>query len=188
MKAIYRRHVHAALDSQLPAKLPGYVLRPLKLSKLERRGATLFTGSRLYSRSMPEGTLFIHLIPHRRQEYLLAEVGWSVSDRFPIELSSHGPFTEPANELDEGEWLIDFETLYHRKYQLGHHPWAVWKCSVDYDDPNFIKIFMEEDALLVTEDQARERAESAVAACLKDLEDVAIPYLNEWIEYRRRIG
>ena len=188
MKAIYRRHVQTALDSQLPAKLPGYVVRPIKLSKLERKGATLFTGSRLYSRPVPEGTLFIHVIPHRRQEQLLAEVGWSVSDRFPIELSSHGPLTEPANELDEPEWLIDFGTLYHRKYGLGHHPWDVWKCSVDAADPSFIKIFMEEDAMLVTEDQAKARAEAAVMACLKDLEDVAIPYLNQWIESRRRIG
>ena len=186
MKAIYRRHVHAALDSQLPARLSGYVVRPLKPSKLERKAATLFTGSRLYSRSLPEGTLFIHIVPHRRQEQLLAEVGWSVSDRFPIELSSHGPLTKPANELDEAEWLIDFGTLYHRRYGLSHPSWDVWKCSVDAAEPSFIKIFMEEDALLVTEDQARARAEAAVTTCLKDLEDVAIPYLNEWIESRTR--
>jgi hypothetical protein len=62
----------------------------------------------------------------------------------------------------------------------------VWKCSVDAGDPSFIKVFMEEDAMLVTEDQGRARAEAAVATCLKDLEDVAIPYLNEWIEGRRR--
>ena len=186
MKAIYRRHVHAALDSQLPARFPGYGVRPLKLSKLERRAATLFTGSRLYSRSVPEGTLFIHLIPNRRQEQLLAEVGWSVSNRFPIELSSQGPLTKPANEFDEAEWLIDFGTLYHRRYGLGHPSWDVWKCSVDAGDPSFIKVFMEEDAMLVTEDQGRARAEAAVATCLKDLEDVAIPYLNEWIEGRRR--
>jgi hypothetical protein len=185
MKAIYRRHLHAALDSELPARLPGYAVRPIKLSKLERRAATLFTGSRLYSRSVPEGTLFIHLIPHRRQEQLLAEVGWSVSDRFPIELSSSGPLTNPANELAEPEWLIDFGTLYHRKYGLGHPSWDVWRCSVDADDPNFLKIFMEEDAMLVTEDQARTRADAAVAKCLTDLEDVAIPYLEEWIEFRR---
>ena len=185
MKAIYRRHVHAALDSQVPAKLPGYVVRPIKLSKLERKTATLFTGSRLYSRSVPEGTLFIHLIPHRRQEQLLAEVGWSVSDRFPIELSSHGPLTKPANELDEAEWLIDFGTIYHRRYGRGHPSWDVWKCSVDVTDPSYIKTFMEEDAMLVTEDQASARAEAAVATCLADLEDVAIPYLNEWMESRR---
>ena len=125
MKAIYRRHVQAVLDTQLPARFPGYTVRPIKLSKLERKGATLFTGSRLYSRSVPEGTLFIHVIPHRRQEQLLAEVGWSVSDRFPIELSSHGPLTEPANELHEPEWLIDFGTLYHRRHGLGHTPWEV---------------------------------------------------------------
>ena len=186
MKAIYRRHLHATLDNQLPARLHGYVLRPLKLSKLERRAATLFTGSRLYSRSMPEGTLFIHLIPHRRQEQLLAEIGWSISDRFPIELSSHGPLTNPANELDEAEWLIDFGTLYHRRYHLGHPPWEVWKCSVDAADPSYVKVFMEEDAMLVTEDEARARAEAALATCLNDLENVAIPYLNEWIESRRR--
>lgn len=186
MKAIYRRHVQAALDRQLPARLPGFIVRPIKLSKLERKVATLFTGSRLYSRSVPEGTLFIHLIPHRRQEQLLAEVGWSVSDRFPIELTSHGPLTNPANEFDEAEWLIDFGTLYHRKYGLGHPTWPVWKCSVDVDDPNFMKTFVEEDAMLVTEDEAGARAEAAVSACLTDLEDVAVPYLNEWIESRRR--
>jgi len=60
------------------------------------------------------------------------------------------------------------------------------KCSVDAAEPSFIKIFMEEDAMLVTEDQARARAEAAVTTCLKDLEDVAIPYLNEWIESRTR--
>jgi hypothetical protein len=188
MKAIYRRHMQAELDRQLPARFPGYVVRPIKLSKLELKAATLFTGSRLYSRSVPEGTLFIHTIPHRRQEQLLAEVGWSASDRFPVELSSHDPLTKPANELDEPDWLIDFGTLYHRRYALGHSSWNVWKCSVDAADPSFIKTFMEEDAMLVTEDQARDRAAAAVASCLNDLEDVAIPYLNEWIESRRRTG
>ena len=186
MKAIYRRHLHLALDSQLPSRFPGYAVRPIKLSKLERRAATLFPGSRLYSRSVPEGTLFIHLIPHSRQEQFQAEVGWSVSDRFPIELSSHGPITEPASEVDEPEWLIDFGSLYHRKHHLGHLGWQVWKCSAEPDDPRFVRIFVEEDAMLVTEDQAREKADAAVTACLTDLQDVAIPYLNEWIEARRR--
>lgn len=188
MKSIYRRHVHKVLDNQLPSTFPGYIARPIKLSKLERKAATLFPGSRLYSRAVPEGTLFIHLIPHRRQERLQAEVGWSATDRFPIELSSTGPLTKPANELLEPEWLIDFAELYHRKYGLGFLGWNVWDCSVSVDDPNFLQVFMEEDSLLVTEDQARERAETAVAACLKDLGDVAIPYVNEWIESRRSRG
>lgn len=185
MKSIYRRHVHEVLDSQLPSTFPGYVVRPIKLSKLERKAATLFPGSRLYSRTVPEGTLFIHVIPHRRQERFQAEVGWSATDRFPIELSSHDPITKPANELLEPEWLIDFGTLYHRKYRLGFLGWNVWTCSVSADDPAFLQIFMEEDLLLVTEDQARASAETAVAACLKDLLDVAIPYLDDWVRARR---
>ena len=185
MKSIYRRHVHEVLDRQLPSAFVGYVVRPIKLSKLERKAATLFPGSRLYSRAVPEGALFIHLIPHRRQERLQAEVGWSVSDRFPIELSSQGPLRKPTNELLEPEWMIDFGEIYHRKHGLGFLGRDVWTCSVSADDPNFLKIFMEEDLLLVTEDQARVRAETAVAACLKDLQDVAIPYLNDWIEARK---
>ena len=185
MKSIYRRHVHEVLDSQLPNTFSGYVMRPIKLSKLERKAATLFPGSRLYSRAVPKGTLFLHLIPHRRQERLQAEVGWSVTDRFPIELSSQGPISKPANELLEPEWMIDFGEIYHRRYKLGFLGWDLWKCSVDAEDPNFVRIFMKEDLVLVTEDQARERAESAVAACLKDLKDVAIPYLDEWIKSRR---
>jgi hypothetical protein len=184
MKSIYRRHVHEVLDSQLPTTFPGYTLRPIKLSKLERKGATLFTGSRLYSRAVPEGTLFIHLIPHSRQERLPAEVGWSVTDRFPIELSSQGPLTKPANELLEPEWMIDFGELYHRKYSLGFLGWNVWECSANPEDPSFVRIFMEEDSVLVTEDQARAKAEAAVTACLNDLRDVAIPYLEAWIESR----
>jgi hypothetical protein len=185
MKSIYRRHVHEVLDSRLPSALPGYVLQPLKLSKLERKAATLFPGSRLYSRALSEGTLFIHMIPHRRQERIQAEVGWSASDRFPIELSSTHPLTKAANELSEPEWLIDFSELYHRKYGLGFLGWPVWECSVSADDPNFLQVFMEEDLALVTEDRARERAEAAVGAFLKDLQDVAIPYLNEWIQSGR---
>lgn len=188
MKSIYRRHVHEVLDSQLPSAFPGYVVRPIKLSKLERKAATLFPGSRLYSRAVPEGTLFIHLIPHRRQERLQAEIGWSVTDRFPIELSSSGPLTKPASELLEPEWLIDFGELYHRKYSLGFLGWDVWTCSVSADDPNFLKVFMEEDLVLITEDQARAKAEAAVAACLSDLRDVAIPYLDGWIKTRRSRG
>jgi len=188
MKSIYRRHVQEVLDSQLPSTFPGYAVRPIKLSKLERKAATLFTGSRLYSRTVPEGTLFIHLIPHPRQERFQAEVGWSATDRFPIELSSHGPLTKPANELLEPEWMIDFSELYHRKHRLGFLGWDVWTCSVSADDPNFLKVFMEEDLVLVTENQARERAESAVAGCLKDLQEVAIPYLDDWVNTRRPIG
>ena len=185
MKSIYRRHVQEVLDRQLPSTFPAYAVQPIKLSKLERKGATLFTGSRLYSRTVPEGTLFIHLIPHSRQERLQAEVGWSATDRFPIELSSQGPLTKPANELLEPEWLIDFGELYHRKYGLGFLGWNVWECSARPEDPNFVQIFMEEDLALVTEDQAREKAEAAVAACLSDLRDVAIPYLEEWIKTRK---
>ena len=185
MKSIYRRHVHEALDSHLPTTFPGYVVRPIKLSSRERKAATLFPGSRLYSCALPEGSVFIHFIPHRRQERLQVEVGWSVSDRFPIELSSHGPITKPADELSEPEWLIDFGEIYHRKFGLGHLGWDVWRCSVSADDPSFLQVFMEEDLALVTEDQARGRAEAAVAACLKELEDVAIPYLDEWIRSRR---
>src|SRR5215218_5398011 len=123
MKAIYRRHVHAALDRQLGDILPGYVVRPLKPSKEERKTAILFPGSRLYCRVVSEGGLFVHLIPHRRQEKLLAEVGWSVRARFPVELSSDGPMTRPVDEMPEMEWLIDFGEIYHRKYKLGHLGW-----------------------------------------------------------------
>ena len=50
MKSIYRRHVHAVLDSQLPGTFPSYVVRPIKLSKLERKAATLFPKPADFSR------------------------------------------------------------------------------------------------------------------------------------------
>jgi hypothetical protein len=185
MKPIYRQHLQAALDDHFARELPGFAATPLKLSAKERKGATLFVGSRLYVRTVPEGSIFIHLIPHRRQEKLLAEVGWSATGRFPVELSSHGPITKPADELREPEWLIDFGEIYHRKYGLGQLGWDVWTCSASFEDPNYLKKFVEEDLAPVSHDQARERAESAAAACVKDLRDVAIPYLDEWINSRR---
>jgi hypothetical protein len=184
MKSIYRRHLGEVFDSHVADLLPGYVGTSLELTAKERKAATLFPGSRLYSCDVSAGTLFIHLIPHRRQEKLLAEVGWSVSGRFPIELSSHGPTTEPADEFTEPEWLIDFGELYHRKYKLGHLGWDVWTCSASIEDPDYLKVFVEEDLAPVTEDQARQRAEVAVAACARDLRDVALPYLDEWIKSR----
>ena len=184
MKGIYLRHVHEALDRHIPEALPGYVLWPLKLSKEERKTATLFRGSRLYGRTVPEGVLFLHLIPHQRQERIQAEVGWSVGGRFPVALSSHGPVTKPLNEWAQTEWLIDFGELYHRKYGLAHLGWDVWQCSVGIDDPDFLKIFVQEDLAPVSEEQARQRAEAAVVACLRDLQDVAMPYLDEWIAFR----
>jgi hypothetical protein len=54
MKSIYRKHVEEALDRLLPDALPGFVPVPLKLSKEERKEATLFAGSRLYARAVPE--------------------------------------------------------------------------------------------------------------------------------------
>jgi hypothetical protein len=185
MKPIYRQHVQEALDRLLPAAFPGFASVPLKLSKEERKLATLFAGSRLYARSVPEGTLFIHLIPHNRQERLQAEVGWSVSGRFPAALTSHGPLTQPADEKAEPSWLIDFSLLYHRKHGLGFLGWDVWKPSVDVEHPDYMRTFMREDLEPVSEEQARQRAEAAVKAALVDLRDVALPYLEEWVESRR---
>jgi len=185
MKPIYRKHVEETLDRMLPAALPGFVQIPLKLSKEERKAATLFAGSRLYARSLPEGTQFIHLIPHSRQERLQAEVGWSVSGRFPAALTSHGPLTKPADEKAEPAWLIDFGELYHRKHGQGFLGWDVWQPSVGIDDPNYMKVFMQEDLAPVSEEQARARAEAAVKAALADLHDVAFPYLENWAQARR---
>ena len=185
MKPIYRKHVQEALDRLLPAALPGFVKVPLKLSKEERQQATLFAGSRLYGRQEREGTLFIHLIPHSRQERLQAEVGWSVSGRFPAALTSHGPLTRPADERAEPLWLVDFGELYHRKHGLGFLGWDVWKPSVEAEHPDYMKIFVQEDLAPVSEDQARARAEAAVQACLADLRAVALPYLEDWLRSRR---
>ena len=185
MKTIYREHVQDALDRLLPAALPGFVHVPLKLSKEERKTATLFAGSRLYARSVPEGTQFIHLIPHRRQEQLLAEVGWSESGRFPAALTSHGPLKKPADEKAEPSWLIDFGALYHRRHGRGFLGWHVWKPSVDADHPDFVKVFMQEDLAPVSEDEARARAEAAVTSAVADLRDVALPYLEDWARSRR---
>jgi hypothetical protein len=185
MKPIYRQHVQDALDRLLPAALPGFAHVPLKLSKEERKQATLFAGSRLYARTGPGGTLFIHLIPHARQEQLLAEVGWSVSGRFPAALTSHGPLKKPADEKAEPSWLIDFGELYHRRHGLGFLGWHVWKPSVEADHPDFTRIFVQEDLLPVSEEQARARAEAAVRAALADLREVALPYLEEWVRFRQ---
>jgi hypothetical protein len=185
MKPIYRKHVEEALDRLLPATLPGFVHVPLNLSKEERREATLFPSGRLYARTVPEGTLFIHLIPHNRQERLQAEVGWSVSGQFPV-AASHGPLHKPADETAEPSWLIDFGELYHRKHGLGFLGWDVWQPSVDIDDPDYMKVFMREDLAPVSDEQARTRAAAAVAEALTDLRDVALPYLEDWARSRRR--
>src|SRR4051794_17241694 len=112
MKAIYRRYVTAALDREVPRLLPGFARFAPKLTAAERKDATLFPGSSLFSRATPEVRLFIHFSPHLTQEGLQSEVGKSPSGRCPVALSSHGPLTQPADELLEPEWLIDFETLY----------------------------------------------------------------------------
>jgi hypothetical protein len=186
MKSIYRKHVEEALDRLLPDALPGFVPVPLKLSKEERKEATLFTGSRLYARAVPEGTQFIHLIPHSRQERLQAEVGWSVSGRFPAALTSHGPLHKPADEKAEPSWLIDFGEIYHRRHGMGFLGWDVWQPSVDIDHPDYMKVFMREDLAPVSDEQARTRAAAAVAEALTDLRDVALPYLEDWARSRRR--
>jgi hypothetical protein len=177
VKPIYRTHVASALDRDVP-RLLGYQRFPLTLTKAERKDATLFPGSCVYSRDTPKGLLFIHVIPHRRQEELLAEVGWSRAGRFPVALSSHGPLTTPADEMLEPEWLIDFGSLYHRKHGRGFFGWAVWRCSVDFDHPDFTKIFMTEDRMPVSDDEAKRRADQAVTACINDLQEVAVPYLD----------
>lgn len=184
MKPIYRRYFPDIVNQQLAAALPGYTYTPLKLSRDERRKATLFSGSRLYSRIVPQGTLFIHFIPDMRQERFLAEVGWSSTGRFPVALSSHGPLKQPENELAEPEWLIDFGQLYHRKHHLGQLGWDVLRCSVAYDHPDFRRIFIEEDLAPVSEDQACDRVTRAVRACVADLQDVAVPYLDSWLRIR----
>jgi len=189
MKRIYRRHVQAALDRQVPAALPGYALLPVRLSHAERAQATLFAGSRLYRRLLPEGwATFIHFIPHQTQEDLLVEVGWSLSGAFPHALSSHGPARDPADERLEEAWLIPFGLLYHRRYGRGFVGWEVWTCSVSPDHPDFQTIFMLEDLAPVSDEQAQARAESAVRACLADVSDVAVPYLEAWVRFRRGLA
>ena len=184
MKQIYRRCLVEALDAEVPRALPRYDPWPLKLSKQQRKGATLFSGSRLYGQPWPVGTTFIHLIPHRRQEAFLAEVGWSISGRFPAHLSSHGAATVPRNEFDEDDWLIDFQTLHHRARGAAHLGWPVWECSVPFDHPDFRRTFVEEDLAPVTEDEARVRTRRAVQRCLPELVAIAIPYLERWLDRR----
>jgi hypothetical protein len=186
VKPIYRAHVKAALDREVPRRFAGFAPLTLKLTKEERKQATLFAGSCLYGRDTPEGRQFLHFIPHRRQEQLLAEVGWSVSGQFPIALSSHGPLEKPADEMPEPEWLIDFGSLYHRKHGRGFTGWDVWTCSASFDHPDFLKIFAAEDLLPVSDQQAHDLANAAVAACLDDVNDVALPYLDQWQKHDQR--
>jgi hypothetical protein len=188
VKAIYLEQVHRALDRRFPEAFPEYEPWPLKLTKEERRAATLFKGSRLYGRRVPEGALFLHLIPHRRQESFHAEVGWSVSGRFPVALSSHGPITKPADDVrKEPDWLVQFGELYYGRHRRNHLGWEVWRPSVDVDHPDYMRIFVQEDLAPVSEAQARERAEAAVEAAVKDLKEVAIPYLDEWVRSRASV-
>ena len=184
LKRVYRDAIKAVLDHEVPRQLDGFSVFPLKLTKAERSASTLFAGSRLYARAVGDARLFIHVIPHRGQERILAEVGWSASGRFPAALSSHGPVREPADEMLESAWLIDFGTLYHRKYGRGFLGWDAWRCSLDADHPDFLKTFAAEDALPVSEDEADGRAEAAVSACIADLKDVALPYLDRWVAMR----
>ena len=185
MKQIYRRFLAEALDAQVPRLLPGYEPWPLKLSEEARKNALLFPGSRLFGRRWAEGSTFVHVIPHRRQEDLLAEVGWSISGRFPAHLSSHGPVTEPRNEFDEDDWLVSFQTLHHRARGVAHLGWPVWECSVPFDHPEFRQTFVEEDLAPVTEDQARVRTKRAVERCLSELVTIAITYIEQWLDHRR---
>ena len=184
MKPIYLAAVHRTLDLRLPEVFPEFAPMTLKLSRAERERATLFPGSRLSSCLLPIGRTFMHFIPHRRQERLLAEVGWSETGRFPIELSSHGSLRNPVNEFEQSEWLIDLAELYHRKHNAPHLGWDVWKCSVSIEHPDFMKIFMKEDLEPVSDSEATVRAEAAVSACFATLKDVAIPYLAQWVQLR----
>jgi hypothetical protein len=67
---------------------------------------------------------------------------------------------------------------------VAHLGWDVWRCSVGIDRPDFRRIFIEEDLAPVSEAQARDLVATAIAACMKDLQDVAVPYLAEWLRFR----
>lgn len=178
MKPIYREHLKPELARRIPATFPGFQEMPLRLTKQERKGAVLFPGSQLFACAKPGLTWFLHFIPHQRQERFMAEVGWSVRNRFPIELSSHGPIEAVKDEFLKEEWLVDFGTIYHRHHGRGHLGWDVWTCSASTRDPNFMQIFMAEDALPVTTEGALSRVSSAIDRCISDLTEVALPYLE----------
>lgn len=203
MKAIYGKHVRGELDSQMAQHFPEFEPLSLRLSKEQRKQVTLFPGSRLYRCAVGKHLhLFIHMIPHQRQERFMLEVGWSTRGRFPHELSSTTTFIKPGrDELDEDEYLVDFNELYHRKYHHGFLGWDVWTCSLEFPTldlsrANDLKykeayqaqiqawkaVFVEEDARAITEAEAHDRARRAVLQCIKDIKDIVAPYFRDLIQ------
>lgn len=189
MKAIYRKHVHEQFDGAMALRLPEFAPFVLRLTKEQRKEATLFAGSRIYRRVVAEGLhLFIHVIPHRTQEEFLLEVGWSTLGRFPHQLTSNGIPTADGTEMERQEWLIDFGGIFHRRFGRSHLGWEVWRCSVAIDDPNYIQTFIREDLAPVSDSQARERVQSAVTQCIDDIEAVVLPYFDEMLRRKQPVA
>ena len=117
----------------------------------------------------------------------MVEVGWSTLGRFPYDLSRTLP-TSASRERREfalSECFVATSGLFILTRGRPDGLWQVWSCSAAIDDPDYSRIFEEEDQAPVSGDQAAARVQAVVEEAVRDLAEVVVPYLHERVEWER---
>ena len=182
MKTIYFKQIDALLHNLVPRELAGF--EPYRLRRSSRAPCNIERTDRIFRRTVRDGfDLFIVFCPNPRQEELYVDLAWSTKGRFPCDIQRPSVILSPGRtELCQEEAFFGCDQLFTRETGKSHTGWAVWRCSVDINDPNFRRVFVQEDMAPVTDEQAHNRAESAVSQCLADIKVILMPYFDELVQ------
>ncbi len=186
MKKIYRQALQVEFEKEMKEQLNLFSQFKLKLTKEQKSETVIFAGSEIYAYQFHEHlTFFLHMIPRQTQEGFLLEFGWSVNGVFPHKLTRQIGPKLTGEEMASNDMLLDYGVLHHKKYNQGFLDWKVWEPSVPRGHPQWREIFIKEDLLPVSEEQAQERVKKPVAQCIKAIKDDVIPYFNEYLKFHK---
>jgi hypothetical protein len=182
MKAVYAKALKGALQAAFAQNLPQFEPYAVRVPKAERSSSTMQGGEQVFVwKARPDLWLFVSFIPHRTQERFTADVGWSTRQRFPwnIPRPTVHSLDRTLDEQHLDECMIDFVDLLVRATGSGvFFGWDVWKCSLDPSHSDYKRIFIAEDLQPVDEVLAAKRAEAAATSAVREIADLAMPYLR----------
>jgi hypothetical protein len=192
MKKVYKDLFGEICKKRFTEKLTGFVVSKTSASKMREAGIPV--GSVLFESNLNNVSFYILVMPHRTQDEIQVDAGWSEENKFPYYLAQSMEFDLNDQKVQCREYMASFSIYHRNKVEAGFINWELMKSSVEIpfvdaskkSDPAYLASFnaevkkcmaemVAEDMLPVSQDQARNRICNAVDRCIADVVKYVIP-------------
>jgi hypothetical protein len=136
---VYAKAVRAEFERQMARHLPAFEPLRLRLTKEQRKNATVSPGELIFRwRATEQLHCFVSILPDPRNDRFMIQAGWSTQGWFPHdiprpELSE----SRDRQEFDLAECFMPFATLANIQRGRSDSIWYLRPWLAEPDDPEF---------------------------------------------------